>query len=153
MDSADEKIRLKSWRLILSSLIFVTTCLSCWTAEDSIKVIDDLTADFKIIVDENGEDAEFILAQHYDETFFQTIEDRCKLVYFDSARIYVKSNWNPSSKNAFHFLEIIIKPTGTNDPGGSSFSKRELTQAEFEKLVNACATCQLKDYTTVPKNN
>jgi hypothetical protein len=153
MDSTEEKINLKSRRITLCSLIFIITCLSCWTAEDSIKVIDDLTADFKIIVDENGQDAEFILARNYDETFFQTIEDRCKLVYFDSARIYVKSNWNPASKNAFHFLEINIKPTGTSGGGVSSFSKREITQAEFEKLVNACATCQLKDYTTVPKNN
>jgi hypothetical protein len=120
------------------------------TGENPIKIIDDLTAEFKIITDENGEDAEFILALNYDETFFQTIEDRCKLVYFDSTRIYVKSNWNPASDHAIDFHEIIIKPAlqGHNK---SSFTKRKLLETEFNVLVQACATCQFKDYSNQKK--
>jgi hypothetical protein len=126
--------------------IFAILLESCWTGESPIKVKDDLGGGFKIIENETNPQGEFILALNHDEVFYQTIEQRCKLIYFDSAKIYVKSNWNPASDRAISYHEVRIDSPGADSHTVTSFIKNELTQSEFERLVKECNTCSVKDY-------
>jgi len=145
MESKDKKVTSAIYKLIFIAAVFCLTLQACWTFESSIKVKDVLFDNFKIIEDKNDEKAGFVLVLNHDEEFFETIEEHCQEIFFDSVNIYVKSISNPPIDSSFkyHYIKVISR---TLENKKADFKNQELTLSEFNWRVEKCNKCVKKNY-------
>jgi hypothetical protein len=144
MESANKKIESYFHKLIHLLIAFPLLLQACWAFESNIKEKDVLYDNFKIIEDQNDEKAGIMLVLNHDEVYYNTVEERCKEIYFDSANIYVKSaKTDFDTTSVYSHVKILSFSTGDKD---AVFQKRELDISEFNKSVKRCVRCTKRTY-------
>jgi hypothetical protein len=143
MESKNKKI--KTIYLLILLCIGCFPLQSCWTGDAEFNVKDVLTDNFQVVEDPANLGAGILLVQNFEDGLYETIEEHCQEIYFDSVSIYVKSFSNPPVDSSFRYHHIKIL-SNEGDDKKTTLENQELSLSEFNKKVGSCKSCSKKNY-------
>lgn len=140
----EPKNKINQLATYLKMIVLGLMLQGCWTTESDTTIKDDLVKNFKVIKNKNDESAGLILALNQPEDIFQTVEERCYKLYYDSSNIYIKSFKTDSMDSSFAYHHVKIKDSGADKI--TTFLRTELSAEDFISKVTGCKKCVAKNY-------